>query len=103
MHLPPGAEGGRVTWLSLLAPGVSGGLLPCPSALVVLLSAISLHRVGCGIILVVAFSVGLTATLTAIELLFVYAGRLMKRPLGSCRLVRALPVASALVITFTGR
>lgn len=101
-HLPPGAEGGKVTWRTLLALGISGGLLPCPSALVVLLSAISLHRVSYGIILVVAFSVGLAATLTAVGLLFVYAGRLMKRPLGSGRLVRVMPVASALVITCAG-
>src|SRR5262249_44529544 len=40
-HLPPGSDGAKVTWRSLLALGISGGLLPCPSALVVLLSAIS--------------------------------------------------------------
>jgi len=45
-----------------------------PSALVVLLSAIALHRVGYGLLLVVAFSIGLAATLTAIGLAFVYAG-----------------------------
>src|SRR5204862_184581 len=53
-HLPPGTDGTPVTWRSLLALGISGGLLPCPSALVVLLSAISLHRVGYGLLLVVA-------------------------------------------------
>ncbi len=103
-HMPPGADGGPVTWRSLLALGISGGLLPCPSALVVLLSAISLHRVGYGMFLVVAFSVGLAATLTAIGLAFVYAGRWMKRPAGALgdRLVRVLPVASALVIACVG-
>src|SRR4029078_2269193 len=40
---------------SLVAVGVSGGLLPCPSALVVLLAAISLHRIGFGLLLIVAF------------------------------------------------
>src|SRR5207244_8596163 len=44
----------RITARSLLAGGVSGGLLPCPSALVVLLAAISLHRVAFGLLLVVA-------------------------------------------------
>ncbi len=101
-HLPPGTDGSRIMWRSLLALGVSGGLLPCPSALVVLLSAISLHRVGYGLILVVAFSLGLSATLTAVGLMFVYAGRLMKRPLGNGRLVRVLPVASAFVIACAG-
>ncbi|MFN2454500.1 MAG: sulfite exporter TauE/SafE family protein [Pyrinomonadaceae bacterium] len=103
-HLPPGADGSPVTWRSLLALGISGGLLPCPSALVVLLSAISLHRVGYGLFLVVAFSIGLASTLTAIGLAFVYAGRWMKRPTGAIgdRLVRVLPVLSAFVIGCVG-
>jgi ABC-type nickel/cobalt efflux system permease component RcnA len=103
-HLPPGADGSPVTWRSLLALGISGGLLPCPSALVVLLSAISLHRVGYGMFLVLAFSVGLAATLTAIGLMFVYAGRWMKRPAGAFGdgLVRVLPIGSAFVIACVG-
>ena len=101
-HLPPGTDGGKVTWRNLLALGISGGLLPCPSALVVMLSAIALHRVAYGLLLVVAFSIGLAATLTAIGLAFIYAGRLMKRPLASGRLVRVLPAVSALVISCIG-
>lgn len=102
-HLPPGADGSRVTWRSLLALGISGGLLPCPSALVVLLAAIAAGRVGYGLVLVVAFSVGLAATLTGIGLAFVYAGRLLKNPAGrSATLVRVLPVASAFVIACVG-
>lgn len=101
-HLPPGADGSPVTWKSLLALGVSGGLLPCPSALVVLLSAISLNRVGYGLLLVIAFSVGLAATLTAVGLLFLYAGRLLKRPAGVGRWANALPVLSALFIACVG-
>ena len=49
---------------SLLGIGVSGGIVPCPTALVVLLAAISLHRVGFGLVLIVAFSFGLAATMT---------------------------------------
>lgn len=102
-HLPPGADGSPVTWRSLLALGISGGLLPCPSALVVLLSAISLHRVGYGLILVIAFSLGLACTLTGIGLAFVYAGRVMKRRANtSGRLVRVLPALSAFVIMCVG-
>src|SRR3989475_8646830 len=74
-HLPPGGDGSPVTWKSLLALGISGGILPCPSALVVLLAAISLHRVGYGLLLVVAFSLGLAGALTSVGLAFVYAGR----------------------------
>lgn len=101
-HLPPGADGAPVTWRSLLALGISGGLLPCPSALVVLLSAISLHRVGYGLLLVIAFSIGLAGTLTMVGLAFVYARKLIKRPLRSRRLIQVLPVVSALVISCAG-
>jgi ABC-type nickel/cobalt efflux system permease component RcnA len=105
-HLPPGADGSRVTWKSLLALGISGGILPCPSALVVLLAAISLHRVAYGLLLVLAFSVGLAGVLTAVGMLFVYAGRILKTRRSSSRswgrLSQVLPLASALVITCAG-
>ena len=55
----------------LLGVGVSGGIIPCPTALVVLLAAISLHRVGYGLVLIVAFSLGLAATISGIGLLAV--------------------------------
>jgi ABC-type nickel/cobalt efflux system permease component RcnA len=101
-HLPPGADGAPVTWRSLLALGISGGLLPCPSALVVLLSAIALNRVVFGLVLVFAFSLGLAGVLTAIGILFVYAGRLFKRSPVQSRFIRLLPAASALFITLAG-
>jgi len=101
-HVIPGADGAGIGWRNLLALGISGGLLPCPSALVVLLSAISLHRIGYGLVLVVAFSFGLATTLTAVGLLFLYAGRLLKRPVRSALLVRLLPLGSAFVIMCAG-
>ncbi len=101
-HLPPGADGSRVTWRSLLALGVSGGLVPCPSALVLLLSAISLDRLEFGMVLVVAFSVGLAAVLTGIGLLMVYARRFFERFSFEARMPRFLPAMSALAISFAG-
>jgi len=101
-HLPPGADGSAITWRSLLALGISGGLLPCPSALVILLAAISNRRIGFGLLLVVAFSVGLAGVLTAVGIAFVYAGRLII-PIGRFdRVTRLLPVFSALVIACAG-
>jgi ABC-type nickel/cobalt efflux system permease component RcnA len=87
---------------SLLAVGVSGGLLPCPSALVVLLGAISLHRVGLGMVLVLAFSVGLALTITGIGLVAVLARRAFRRLSFEGRLVSLLPAASALLILAVG-
>ena len=64
-----------LTSKGILGVGIAAGLLPCPSALVVLLSAIALHRIGLGLALIVAFSVGLAATITGIGLVAVYARR----------------------------
>jgi ABC-type nickel/cobalt efflux system permease component RcnA len=86
----------------LLGIGVAAGLLPCPSALVVLLSAISLHRVGFGLALIVAFSLGLAATITSIGLLAVFARRAFGRLALDGPLVRTLPALSALVILAVG-
>ena len=59
--------------------GVSAGLIPCPSALVVLLSAIALHRVGFGLALIVAFSLGLALSITGIGLVAILAKRVFAR------------------------
>jgi nickel/cobalt transporter (NicO) family protein len=101
-HLPPGANGTPVTWRALLALGVSGGLVPCPSALVLLLGAISLGRLELGMLLVAAFSVGLAAVLTAIGLLLVYARRAFERYSFTPRVPRLLPIASAAAISLAG-
>jgi nickel/cobalt exporter len=87
---------------SLLAVGVSGGLLPCPSALVVLLAAISLHRVGFGLLLVLAFSLGLAAAITAVGLVAVLAKSAFARFDGKGRLLAVLPAVSAGVIVLAG-
>jgi ABC-type nickel/cobalt efflux system permease component RcnA len=87
---------------SLVAVGVSGGLLPCPSALVVLLAAISLHRIAFGLLLIVAFSAGLALTVTAVGLVAVLARGTFARVGFDGRLVGLLPAASALVILVAG-
>jgi nickel/cobalt transporter (NicO) family protein len=97
-HGPEPGSGVR----GLIAVGVSGGILPCPTALVVLLAAISLHRVGYGLALIVAFSVGLAAVISGIALLAVTAKRTFSRMSFEGRLVRALPAASAFVIVCVG-
>ncbi|MEH2371551.1 nickel/cobalt transporter [Nostoc sp.] len=101
-HLPPDGDLSSMNWSSLLALGISGGLLPCPSALVVLLSAIALGRIGFGLALVSAFSLGLAAVLTGIGLMLVYAkDRFEHLPFQIPR-IKMLPVASALCITLIG-
>lgn len=97
-HLPPE----NITWKSIVALGISGGILPCPSALIVMLSAIALGRIGLGLVLVLAFSLGLAGVLTSIGLLFVYAGRMISFAPKQKWILRVLPVASALVISIAG-
>jgi ABC-type nickel/cobalt efflux system permease component RcnA len=86
----------------ILGIGVAAGLLPCPSALVVLLGAVAVHRVGFGMALILAFSVGLAATITSIGLLAVLARRVFARARLDGPVIRALPAVSAAVIVVVG-
>ena len=102
---PPGADGERLTWRRLLALGISGGLLPCPSALLALFGAVAVGRAGFGLLVVVAFSLGLAATLTGVGLLFLYAGRLLERRAIAGRwsgMLRVAPAAAAVAVTASG-
>jgi nickel/cobalt transporter (NicO) family protein len=96
----------ETTWKGLAGMGISAGIIPCPTALVVLLAAITQEEVALGLLLIVVFSLGLAATLTALGLAVVYAKRLASR-LGSrvnfsSRIVAALPAASTVVILALG-
>ena len=98
------AEGARLTTRGLLALGVTGGIVPCPAALVVLLSALSLNRAGFGLFLIVAFSAGLAAVLVSFGLGVVYARQFVARRLRleSGLATRWLPLVSSAVITIAG-
>ena len=93
---------GELGLRSLTAVGISGGLLPCPSALVVLLAAISLHRIALGLGLIVAFSAGLALSITGIGLTAILAKRTFRRFELQGRLIGLLPAISALVIVIAG-
>ena len=90
------------SWRSLLTLGISGGLVPCPSALVVLLSAVALGRVGFGLVMVLAFSLGLAGVLTGLGLLLVRTKRLFDRLPLQRRLVKMLPAVSAFCVALLG-
>src|SRR5205823_6247685 len=63
------SDGQEVTMGTLLALGFTGGIIPCPSAVTVLLAAAGSRHEDLGIVLILAFSVGLAAVLTGIGLL----------------------------------
>jgi nickel/cobalt transporter (NicO) family protein len=99
-HLPPE----KITMGSLIALGVSGGLVPCPSALVLMLSAIALGHAGLGLFLLLGFSLGLAIVLMAIGVAVISAKRLIPdRPAITAHpFFRLVPVFSALVVVCIG-
>jgi ABC-type nickel/cobalt efflux system permease component RcnA len=107
-HHGPGGHShvieGEVTMASLVGLAVSGGLVPCPSALVLLLSSIAIGRVGLGLLLLVSFSLGLALVLMAIGCMVLYAKDLLPNTPKVTRspFFRMLPVMSAAVITIVG-
>ena len=81
---------------------ISGGLTPCPSALVLLLSAIALHQIAYGLVLIGIFSLGLASVLTSLGLAAVYGRQwLEKAPIGT-GIMQRLSVVSALVMVCVG-
>ncbi|MGD0628083.1 MAG: hypothetical protein ABR987_01950, partial [Terracidiphilus sp.] len=92
-----------VSLTQLFTLGIVGGIIPCPAALIVLLSAFALHRIGLGFFLIVAFSIGLAAVLIGFGMLMVFARRFMTRlKMDGPLTTRWLPVASSCFITILG-
>jgi nickel/cobalt exporter len=95
--------GGR---LGLAGIGIAGGLVPSPSAIVVLLAAIGLGRTAFGVVLVLAYGVGMAATLTAVGLALVAAqrrlGRMPRLPGLARRFSRLAPAGTATLVMVVG-
>lgn len=95
---------------TLVAMGIAGGMVPSPSALVVLLGALALHRAWFGVVLVVAYGAGMALTLTIAGLLLVRARGILDRRTSSSSsrfgrlawIARAMPVVTATVIVVVG-
>ena len=99
----PTVPGKPISLCQLFALGITGGIIPCPAALVVLLSAFALHRIGLGFFLIIAFSLGLAAVLISFGMLMVYGRRFMARmQVNGPLTTRWLPVASAAFMTVLG-
>ncbi len=91
-----------MTWKSLLTLGVSGGLIPCPDAIAILLVAVALNRIPFGMLLIVAFSIGLALVLIAIGLAMVHGVRLISRSDLVSRFSVYAPVISAVIVSGLG-
>lgn len=99
-HLPPPPAKGSFS--HLLGLGITGGIIPCPSALVVLLSAIAFHQIVFGLLLIVAFSAGLAAMLVGIGILMVYLGSVLSGLEHFRSVSRLLPTLSAAGVAMLG-
>lgn len=91
-----------ITWRSLIALGVSGGLVPCPDAIAILLVAIAINRILLGLALILSFSLGLAVVLIVIGLLMVNSRRLFDRMGFLDRFAPVLPVVSAVIVVLLG-
>lgn len=100
VHIPEGKD--PLAMGTLVAVGASGGLVPCPAALTALLAAVNLGRPSAGIAVVGAMSLGIAATLIAIGIVFVQAGRWASRMFDSRGLSVYIPRLSAILITVLG-
>ena len=86
---------------SNIAVGISGGIVPCPKAIVILLLAISLHKIALGIIIILVFSIGLAFTLVTLGIVVVKASYFLKRRLNDKRL-QVISTFGAVVIIGLG-
>nr|WP_203544537.1 sulfite exporter TauE/SafE family protein [Desulfovibrio sp. JC022] len=97
-----GSGDAPVSWWSMLSLGIAGGMVPCPTALVVLLASVAFGRIVFGLLLILAFSLGLAAVLIIIGILTVRASKLTERFSGSRRWIENLPVLSAGLVMLAG-
>jgi ABC-type nickel/cobalt efflux system permease component RcnA len=95
---------GEITPGNLIALGVGGGLVPCPSALILMLSAIALGRSGFGLVLLIGFSSGLALVLMGIGAMALYARHLLPDSQKASKhpAVRLIPVFSSVVVIVLG-
>jgi nickel/cobalt transporter (NicO) family protein len=100
-HLSPNVSAGD-GWWGLVVLGISGGIVPCWDAILMLGFAISAQRLWLGIPLLLAFSAGLAGILILIGIAVVYLKGFASSRWSENRLVRALPIISALLITCLG-
>lgn len=86
----------------LFVLGVSGGLVPCPAAIAILLAAVAAGRLGEGLTYILLFSIGLATVLIAVGMVVVSAGKLASRFLDAKKFARKIAIASAAIITVIG-
>ena len=101
-YIPSGAKVKEINWRSLLTLGVSGGLVPCPDAIAILLVALSINRIPFGISLIAMFSLGLATVLIGIGILVVESKRLFQRLRWFDKVSFIMPLVSSVIVLAIG-
>ena len=86
----------------IISLGVAGGLVPCPSAIVILLFAVAVNRIVAGLMLILSFSLGLAAVLILIGVLTVTASQRLERLGSNVGWIKRLPIFTAGIIMVLG-
>jgi len=98
----PGSPLENIRWRNLIPLAISGGLVPCPDAIAILLVAAAINRIVFGLSLIVSFSFGLAVILIAIGLLIVQGKELFKRLQWFSKAALVMPIVSALIVLAAG-
>jgi ABC-type nickel/cobalt efflux system permease component RcnA/Tol biopolymer transport system component len=96
------SENTSLSWRSLLTLGISGGLVPCPDAIAILFVAAAINRVVLGIVLILAFSMGMAAVLIAIGYTFVSGRGLLEKSQPFRKFSTILPMVSGVIVMGMG-
>jgi nickel/cobalt exporter len=99
-HVIPGAA--PIDFRAAVVAAMSGGVAPCPAAIVVMLAALRLHQLGYGIFLIVIFSLGLALVLTGLGIAVVRGSAFVARSGRFDALVQRGPLISAALISLVG-
>ena len=106
-HVPRTTAGqpAALTWKSLFALGLAGGLVPSTNALLILVATVAAGRAAYGVVLVVAFGIGMAAVLVGVGLAMVYGSGMIARVPRHSSLSRAAglaPMLAALTVLMLG-
>jgi len=99
-HIVPGEKPlnfGSAVWAAM-----SGGIAPCPAAIILLIAAVNSHRIAYGLMLILIFGLGLAAVLTGLGMAVVHGAAWIARNERYERYVRFGPLASAALISIIG-
>lgn len=99
-HVVPGSQ--PLNFKSAVWAAMSGGIAPCPAAIILLIAAVNSHRIGYGLLLIVIFGLGLASVLTGLGLAVVHGAAWISSNAKYERVIRYGPLASAALISIIG-